>query len=161
VANAPSDELSGAPTHYLFMEHGKLLSNTYLFTTPLHQACQRAGLADAQGRATITPYRLRHTVGTQLAERGAKLHTIMKVLGHNSVSMALLYAQISDPEVLRDYQSVPGPGSTLAGPAAEALSSGTFASSTLEWMKTNFFKTELEAGHCLRLSAEGPCECDL
>ena len=95
MANAPSDELSGAPTHYLFMEHGKLLSNTYLFTTPLHQACQRAGLVYAQGRATITPYQLRHTVGTQLAERGAKLHTIMKILGHNSVSMALLYAQIA------------------------------------------------------------------
>jgi hypothetical protein len=28
-------------------------------------------------------------------------------------------------------------------------------------LKTNFFKTELELGHCLRLPAEGPCECDL
>ena len=28
-------------------------------------------------------------------------------------------------------------------------------------MKTNFLKTELELGHCLRLPAEGPCECDL
>ncbi|MGW4824652.1 hypothetical protein ACWEP4_38445 [Streptomyces sp. NPDC004227] len=25
----------------------------------------------------------------------------------------------------------------------------------------NFFKTELELGRCLRLPAEGPCECDL
>ena len=25
----------------------------------------------------------------------------------------------------------------------------------------NFFKTELELGHCLRLPQEGPCECDL
>jgi integrase len=156
-----TDELSGAPTHYLFMEHGKLLSDYYLFTTPLRKACQHAGLVDAQGRATITPHRFRHTVGTQLAERGAKLHTIMQMLGHNSVSMALVYAQISDPEVLRDYQSVLGPGATLAGPAAEALRRGSFPSATLEWLKTNFFKTELELGHCLRLPAEGPCECDL
>jgi hypothetical protein len=28
-------------------------------------------------------------------------------------------------------------------------------------LKTNFFKTELELGHCLRLPSEGPCECDL
>jgi hypothetical protein len=28
-------------------------------------------------------------------------------------------------------------------------------------MKANFFKTSLELGHCLRLSEEGPCECDL
>ena len=156
-----TDEVSGVPTYYLFMEHGKLLSDTYLFTTPLRRACQSANLVDAQGRATITPHRFRHTVGTQLAERGAKLHTIMRILGHNSVSMALVYAQISDPEVLRDYQSVLGPGATLAGPAAETLRSGAFDSSTLEWLKTNFFKTELELGHCLRLPAEGPCECDL
>jgi integrase len=156
-----TDELSGAPTHYLFMAHGKLLSDYYLFTTPLRQACQEAGLVDAHGRATVTPHRFRHTVGTQLAERGAKLHTIMQILGHTSVSMALVYAQISDPEVLRDYQNVLGPGATLAGPAAETLRSGAFPSATLDWLKTNFFKTELELGHCLRLPAEGPCECDL
>ncbi|MGV9382311.1 tyrosine-type recombinase/integrase [Nonomuraea sp. NPDC003707] len=62
----------------------------------------------------------RHTVGTQLAERGAKLHTIMKVLGHSSVSEALVHAQVTDREVLRDYKSVLDPG-----PAAEELKSGT------------------------------------
>jgi hypothetical protein len=155
------DELTGAPTQYLFMEHGKLLSDYYLFATSLRQTCQRVGLVDAQGRPTITPHRFRHTVGTQLAERGAKLHTIMQILGHQSVSMALVYAQISDPEVLRDYQAVLGPGATLAGPAAEALRSGTVPPSAVEWLKTNFFKTELELGHCLRLPVEGPCECEL
>lgn len=34
-------------------------------------------------------------------------------------------------------------------------------SSAIDWLKCNFFKTELELGHCLRLPAEGPCECDL
>lgn len=29
------------------------------------------------------------------------------------------------------------------------------------WLKTNFLKTELELGHCLRIPSEGPCECDL
>jgi hypothetical protein len=32
---------------------------------------------------------------------------------------------------------------------------------SLDWLKTNFYKTELELGHCLRLPQEGPCECDL
>ena len=31
----------------------------------------------------------------------------------------------------------------------------------MDWLKTNFFKTELELGHCSRLPLEGPCECDL
>jgi hypothetical protein len=101
------------------------------------------------------------TVGTQLAERGAKLHTIMSVLGHTSVSMTLVYAQISDHEVLKDYQAVLGPGATIAGPFAETLRSGELPVSSVDWLKSNFFKTELELGHCLRLPQEGPCECDL
>jgi hypothetical protein len=66
------------------------------------------------------------TVGTQLAERGAKLHTIMKVLGHTSASMTITCAQISDREVLKDYQAVLGPGATLAGPFAETSKLGNY-----------------------------------
>ena len=32
---------------------------------------------------------------------------------------------------------------------------------SVDWLKENFFKTELELGRCLRLPQEGPCECDL
>lgn len=168
--NAPerpfTDELTGQPVRYLFMQHGKLLSTFYLFDTPIQQACKAVGLMapggrGGQGRGTITAHRFRHTVGTQLAERGARLHTIMKVLGHSSVSMALVYTQISDQEVLRDYKAVLGPGATIAGPAAEELKSGALPEEAVNWLKTNFFKTELELGHCLRLPQEGPCECDL
>jgi hypothetical protein len=85
----------------------------------------------------------------------------MSVLGHTSVSMTLVYAQISDREVLKDYQAVLGPGATVAGPFAEVLRSGELPASSVDWLKSNFFKTELELGHCLRLPQEGPCECDL
>lgn len=118
--------------------------------------------ADEAARGgTVTAHRFRHTVGTQLVEHGAKLHTIMKVLGHSSVSMALVYAQISDQEVLRDYKMVLAPGATIASPAADELKSGSLPAEAVDWLKTNFFKTELELGHCLRLPQEGPCECDL
>jgi integrase len=161
-----TDERTGEQVRYLFMSHGKLLSTYYLFETPIQEACKAAGLVrpggrGGKGRGTVTAHRFRHTVGTQLAERGAKLHTIMKVLGHSSVSMALVYAQISDHEVLRDYKSVLAPGAVIAGPAAVDLKSGVLPDEAVHWLKTNFFKTELELGHCLRLPAEGPCECDL
>ncbi len=155
------DEVSGLPTQYLFMKRGKLLGRRYLFETPLKNACEAAGLIDATGRPTVHTHRFRHTVGTQLAERGAKLHTIMRVLGHNSVSMTLVYAQISDPEVLKDYKAVLGPGAVIAGPGIEALRNGQLSASAIDWLKCNFLKTELELGHCLRLPSEGPCECDL
>jgi integrase len=91
------DDLTGLPVRYLFMGRGKLLSTHYLIEVPLRRACAAAGLVDADGRATVTAHRFRHTLGTQLAERGAKLHTIMRVLGHESPSMAMVYARISDP----------------------------------------------------------------
>ena len=72
-----------------------------------------------------------------------------------------LYAQISDREVLKDYQAVLGPGATLAGPFAETLKSGELPASSVDWLKSNWLKTELELGRCLRLPQEGPCECDL
>jgi len=73
----------------------------------------------------------------------------------------MVYAQISDPQILADYRSVLTPGATIAGPAAEAIRAGTIGAKAVDWLTTNFLKTELELGHCLRLPAEGPCECDL
>src|SRR6201993_807675 len=52
-----------------------------------------------------------------------------------------------DSAVRRQYEQALTNGARIAGPAAEAL--------------LHFLKTELELGHCLRLPAEGPCECDL
>lgn len=85
----------------------------------------------------------------------------MTVLGHSNASMSMVYAQISDPEVRNDYLAVLGPGATIAGPAASALHAGELSASAVDWLKSNFLKTELELGRCLRLPQEGPCECDL
>ena len=148
-------------TRYLFVRRGGLFSIQYLFNIPLRCACTAAGLVTSQGVPTVSAHRFRHTVGTQLAERGAKLHTIMQVLGHTSANMAMVYAHISDREVLRDYQAVLGPTAKIAGPYAETLRMGGLSADEMDWIKTNFFKTELELGHCLRLPQEGPCECEL
>ena len=148
------DERTGDAVQYLFVRYGKLLSQCYLFETPLQRACKVAGLVDGEGRGTISAHRFRHTVGTQVAERGAKLHTIMQVLGHDSPAMSMVYARISDPEVLRDYQAVLGPGAVIARPGADAVRGGTLGAGAVDWLKTNFLKTELGLGHCLRLSTE-------
>lgn len=155
------DALTGTVTPYLFLHYGKPLSTTTLFPSALATACRAAGLVTTDGKPTITAHRFRHTVGTQLAEKGAKLRTIMHVLGHSSASMSMVYAQISDPEVLKDYAAVLGPGATIAGPCAETIRAGGLAATDIDWLHANFFKTELELGHCLRLPHEGPCECDL
>jgi len=156
-----TDSHTSRLVRYLFVRHGKLLSLETLFARSLRTACTEAGLVTADGRATVSSHRFRHTVGTQLAERGARLHTIMAVLGHRSASMSLVYAQISDQTVLNDYEAVLGPSATIAGPYATAVREGSLDAAAVDWLKTNFLKTELELGRCLRLPQEGPCECDL
>lgn len=155
------DLRTGQETHYLFMRHGRLVSYHYLFETALEHACAQAGLVTGEGKPTISAHRFRHTLATQLAERGARVRTIMRVLGHSSAEMSMIYAYISDPEVLADYQGVLGPDQPITGPFAETLRSSRLAASDLDWLQANFFKTALELGHCLRLPQEGPCECEL
>ncbi|HEY6406316.1 MAG TPA: site-specific integrase [Ktedonobacteraceae bacterium] len=155
------NEQTGQEVRYLFMSRGKVLSDDYLFADSLQKVCQVTGITASDGKALVTPHRFRHTLGTQLTNRGARLNTVMKVLGHDSARMALVYAQISDQEVLKDYQAVLGPGAVIAGPAAEVLRSGELSTEAVDWLKSNLLKTELELGRCLRLPQEGPCECDL
>ena len=49
----------------------------------------------------------------------------------------------------------------IAGTGAEAIRAGVLSAEAVDWLRSNFLKTELELGHCLRLPSEGPCECDL
>jgi Phage integrase family len=155
------DRQTGVMTRYLFMKRGKLLSYDYLFGMALETACRVAGLVTADGKPNVTAHRFRHTVGTQLARRGARLRTIQKILGHESVQMSVVYIGITDEDVRNDYQTVLNSDANIAGPGAELIRSGALALSEIRWIKENFFKTELELGRCLRLPQEGPCECDL
>jgi hypothetical protein len=145
----------------VFVRKGKLLSNTTLFDESFKTVCTAAGLIDASGAPTVSAHRLRHTLGTQWAEGGARIQTIMAILGHKSAAMSMIYSRISDPEVRRQYEDALVAGGRIAGPAAEMLRAGTLDEASVHWLQTNFLKTELELGHCLRLPAEGPCECDL
>ncbi|GHO57782.1 tyrosine-type recombinase/integrase [Ktedonobacter robiniae] len=155
------DRLTGVETRYLFMRFGKLISLHYLFESPLQAVCTQARLLTGDNKATVTPHRFRHTVGTQLAKKGARLRTIQKILGHESATMSIVYIGITDEDVRQDYQAVLGPGAIIAGPGAQRVKSGELAAEEVSWLTSNFFKTELELGHCLRLPQEGPCECDL
>ena len=155
------DNKTGVITRYLFMHRGRLFGARYLFESAIVKACQTAGLVTPDGKPTVTPHRFRHTVGTQLAQRGARLRTIQKILGYESAAMSLVYLGISDEDVRQDYQAVLGQQATIAGPGAEMLRSGHFTQSEVTWLKDHYFQTELELGRCLRLPQEGPCECDL
>jgi hypothetical protein len=96
---------------------------------------------------TIHAYRFRHTLGTQLAEKGARIQD------HHEDPLR--------PHRPGRHQSVLQPGAVIAGPVADTLRAGQLGQDALDWLKASFYKTELELGRCLRLSWEGLCECDL
>jgi integrase len=146
----------GRPVRYLFLRNGTLAHPDYLFAAPLAKICEDLAILNGEGKPAIHAHRFRHTLGTQLAERGAQIQTIMKILGHKSPGMSMTYTHISDPLVLADYQSVLQPGAVIAGPLADTLRAGNIGQDALDWLKTNFYKTELELGHCLRLPQEAP-----
>ena len=160
-AIARPDPNVGRIVRHVFLRRGKLLSASHLFDLSLRAACTAAGLLNDRGVPTVSAHRFRHTVGTQLAEGGARIQTIMAVLGHQSAAMSLIYARLSDPEVRRQYEQALACGARIAGPAADTLLHRQLDREAVHWLQTNFLKTELELGHCLRLPAEGPCECDL
>src|SRR5664279_2889147 len=70
-------------------------------------------------------------------------------------------SKVSDSVVKGQYEQIIAAGGRVAGPAAEAVLTNRLDAETVDWLKTNYLKTELELGHCLRLPQEGPCECDL
>jgi integrase len=125
----------GRPVRYLFLRNGTLANPDYLFASPLGQICAELAILDGEGE----PARFRHTLGTQLAEKGARMQTIMKVLGHRNPGMSMTYISISDPTVLADYQAVLQPGAVIAGPLAETLRVGHLDQEALDWLKTNFY----------------------
>ncbi len=156
-----ADERTGVIVRRLFSTKGRCLSAHFLFSESLEEACKAAGLVDNADRPKYSAHRFRHTVGTELIEGGARVHTVMKMLGHTSTGMTLVYAHLSDASVREDYMKVLGPGAVVAGSLAEALRTRAMPEDSLAWLKSNFFRTELELGHCLRLPEEGPCECDM
>lgn len=157
-----TDRVTERQVRYLFLDRGRLRSASYLYDEPLLQVCQTIGLVSASGRGTaITAHRFRHTVGTQLANKHARIRTIMAILGHSNATMAMVYSAISDEELVKDYDSALKPGALLAGPAADLIRNKELSTQQIDWLKSNYLKSELELGACLKLPEEGPCECDL
>jgi len=72
----------------------------------LYQILQRA-LADAARRAgcttSVTPHRLRHTFATTMLRLGVSLPALMQLLGHKDIRMTLLYLDVTQQDLQREF----------------------------------------------------------
>jgi hypothetical protein len=78
-------------------------------------------IARRAGVGHVHPHQLRHTLATQLINRGMSLEAIAALLGHRSPRMTLVYARISNDNVAEQYFRATQAVEQFAGvPTAEA-----------------------------------------
>ena len=51
----------------------------------------------------VTPHRLRHTFASQMLAAGMSITSLQRYMGHEQLNTTLLYAEVSDPMLQRDY----------------------------------------------------------
>jgi hypothetical protein len=51
----------------------------------------------------VTPHRLRHTFASQMLSAGMSILSLQRYLGHEDLNTTLIYAEVSDPMLQKDY----------------------------------------------------------
>jgi integrase len=64
----------------------------------LHEVCAEAGIAKR-----IFPHQLRHTYASEMLRSGVEFVSIMKLLGHASPEMTMLYLDVALPDLQREF----------------------------------------------------------
>jgi hypothetical protein len=65
----------------------------------LHQVCHSLGLT-----VRIVPHQLRHTYATEMLRSGVSFPALMKLLGHTSPEMTMLYVELMLNDLQREFQ---------------------------------------------------------
>ncbi len=92
------DPETGNPAHFLVMRPDGNRPTPQALRLHLRMAEERAALKEHP-----TPHRLRHTYATKMLRAGMRLPVLMKILGHRTIDMTLLYAEVSGVDVQRAY----------------------------------------------------------
>ena len=69
----------------------------------------REALREAAGQvgieARIVPHQLRHTYATSMLRAGVSLPALMKLLGHHNANMTLLYVEVTQQDLQREFHA--------------------------------------------------------
>jgi site-specific recombinase XerD len=145
---------TGAPTDFLFVAHGRRLSQTRL-RNGLIAAVETCGLRGAGGAPlVVTPHQLRHTWATELANAGMSLQALMALLGHVTPQMTLRYATLASPTLRDAYDQAMGKMRrrfTLT-PVGKPI-----VPDAVIWLGSEMLKTRVAHGYCSRHESAGAC----
>jgi integrase len=79
----------------------------------------------------IVPHMFRHTYATEMLRSGVSLQALMKLLGHSTAKMTLLYAEFTQADLQREWNSVRSQPRHLAPPPRTALSASAVSHADL------------------------------
>lgn len=92
------NQRTGKPTQFLLVRKN--------WSRPTYsglRAAFRKAVLDSDIRINVSPHQLRHTFATELLRGGINLPSLMKLLGHKSISMTVRYTGVSHPDLHRAY----------------------------------------------------------
>jgi integrase len=121
------------------------------------QAVQRA--ATIAGIGHVHPHQLRHTLATQAINRGMSLEAIAALLGHQTMTMTMVYARIADRVVAEEYFNVTAKVQTLYDQSEPARLPATEEGNAMRHLRTEHQRL-LGNGYCVR-PAQVDCHYDI
>lgn len=65
----------------------------------------RVSAAEAGVVARIVPHQLRHTYATSMLRAGVSLPALMRLLGHHNANMTMIYVEVTQGDLQREYQA--------------------------------------------------------
>lgn len=89
---------TGKPTHFLLLRSNGRRPGLSGVGKTLRRAAERAQLKER-----AWPHRLRHTYATEMLRGGMSLPVLMRILGHRTIGMTLMYSQVTQSDVQRAY----------------------------------------------------------
>ena len=89
-----------ADPHYLLARPSGRASLMIALREQLRSSAARAGVT-----ARIVPHQLRHTYATALLRAGVSLPALMRLLGHHNANMTLIYVEVTQQDLHREYQA--------------------------------------------------------
>jgi hypothetical protein len=109
-------------------------------------------------------HQFRHSVGTNMINRGVPIHIVSRFLGHETLQMTQVYAHIHDKtlkEEFRQYQdkmvNVSGKVVELESVAAEIAQGTDVNSIDNQWLKRNVMAQALPNGICALPAVQKAC----